>query len=143
MSDELLEGPAFAMRERRYYEPLGGQRAALYYRSAAAATVQTCRSNRLAFRRVAPSVLAARFDESRNGGRLSMKATCRGWTTVKAAAPPRNGQRIPASKSIDDGADLQGIADGTISMRQRGSSGRPRGPSGIFPCPDQPIVVEN
>ena len=87
--DDLLEKARLAMRERRYSEPVGDN-ALLYYRSAAAADP----SNGEAvdgLQRVA-AVLAARFDESMNGGRLDEAGLA--LANFKAAAP--NDSRIPA-----------------------------------------------
>jgi TonB family protein len=87
--DDLLEKARLAMRERRYSEPVGDN-ALLYYRSAAAADP----SNGEAvdgLQRVA-AVLAARFDESMNGGRLDEAGLA--LANFKAAAP--NDGRIPA-----------------------------------------------
>jgi TonB family protein len=87
--DDLLEKARLAMRERRYSEPVGDN-ALLYYRSAAAADS----SNGEAvdgLQRVA-AVLAARFDESMNGGRLDEAGLA--LANFKAAAP--NDSRIPA-----------------------------------------------
>jgi protein TonB len=87
--DDLLEKARLAMRERRYSEPVGDN-ALLYYRSAAAADP----SNGEAvdgLQRVA-AVLAARFDESMNGGRLDEAGLA--LANFKAAAPTDG--RIPA-----------------------------------------------
>jgi TonB family protein len=87
--DDLLEKARLAMRERRYSEPVGDN-ALLYYRSAAAADP----SNGEAvdgLQRVA-AVLAARFDESMNGGRLDEAGLA--LANFKAAAPTDS--RIPA-----------------------------------------------
>jgi TonB family protein len=86
--DELLERARSAMRERRYSEPVGDN-ALLYYRSAAAADP----SNGEAvdgLQRIA-GVLAARFDESMNGGRFDEASLA--LANFKAAAP--NDGRIP------------------------------------------------
>jgi TonB family protein len=86
--DDLLEKARLAMRERRYSEPFGDN-ALLYYRSAAAADP----SNGEAvdgLQRVA-AVLAARLDESMNGGRLDEAGLA--LANFKAAAP--NDSRIP------------------------------------------------
>jgi len=80
--DELLEKARLAMRERRYSEPVGDN-ALLYYRSAAASDP----SNGEAvdgLQRVA-GVLAARFDESMNGGRFDEASVA--LANFKAAAP--------------------------------------------------------
>ena len=65
--DELLEKARLAMHERRFTEP-AGDNALLYYRSAVAANANNAEA-RDGLQRVA-GVLAGRFDEAVNGGRL-------------------------------------------------------------------------
>src|ERR1700716_1989623 len=86
--DELLERARLAMRERRYSEPVGDN-ALLYYRSAAAADPSNGEASD-GLQRVA-GVLAARFDESMNGGRFDEASLA--FANFKAAAP--NDSRIP------------------------------------------------
>jgi len=80
--DELLERARLAMRERRYSEPMGDN-ALLYYRSAAAADPSNGEATD-GLQRVA-SVLAARFDESMNGGKFDEASIA--LANFKAAAP--------------------------------------------------------
>lgn len=80
--DELLEKARLAMRERRYSEPVGDN-ALLYYRSAAAADPANGEAVD-GLQRVA-GVLAARFDESMNGGRFDEASVA--LANFKAAAP--------------------------------------------------------
>ena len=80
--DELLEKARLAMRERRYSEPVGDN-ALLYYRSATAADPANGEAVD-GLQRVA-SVLAARFDESMNGGRFDEASLA--LANFKAAAP--------------------------------------------------------
>jgi TonB family protein len=80
--DELLERARLAMRERRYSEPVGDN-ALLYYRSAAAADPSNGEATD-GLQRVA-GVLAARFDESMNGGRFDEAGVA--LANFKAAAP--------------------------------------------------------
>jgi TonB family protein len=87
--DELLERARLAMRERRYSEPVGDN-ALLYYRSAAAADPANGEAQD-GLQRIA-SVLAARVDESMNGGRFDEASLA--LANLKAAAP--NDARIPA-----------------------------------------------
>jgi TonB family protein len=104
--DELLERARSAMRERRYSEPVGDN-ALLYYRSAAAADPANGEAVD-GLQRVA-GVLAARFDESMNGGRFDEASLA--LANFKAAAP--NDGRIPnlevrlmtaqISKALTDG----------------------------------------
>jgi TonB family protein len=104
--DELLERARLAMRERRYSEPVGDN-ALLYYRSAAAADPANGEAVD-GLQRVA-GVLAARFDESMNGGRFDEASLA--LANFKAAAP--NDGRIPnlevrlmtaqISKALTDG----------------------------------------
>jgi TonB family protein len=86
--DELLERARLAMRERRYSEPVGDN-ALLYYRSAAAADPSNAEAVD-GLQRVA-SVLAARLDESMNGGRFDEASLA--LANFKAASP--NDSRIP------------------------------------------------
>ena len=80
--DELLEKARLAMRERRYSEPVGDN-ALLYYRSATAADPANGEAVD-GLQRVA-GVLAARFDESMNGGRFDEASLA--LANFKAAAP--------------------------------------------------------
>ena len=104
--DELLEKARSAMRERRYSEPVGDN-ALLYYRSAAAADPANGEAVD-GLQRIA-GVLAARFDESMNGGRFDEASLA--LANFKAAAPTDG--RIPnlevrlmtaqISKALTDG----------------------------------------
>jgi TonB family protein len=80
--DELLEKARLAMRERRYTDP-AGDNALIYYRSAVAADPASGEA-RDGLQRVAV-VLAGRFDESMNAGRLEEAA--QSFANFKAAAP--------------------------------------------------------
>lgn len=80
--DELLEKGRLAMRERRYTDP-AGDNALIYYRSAVAADPASGEA-RDGLQRVA-AVLATRFDESINAGRLEEAA--QSFANFKAAAP--------------------------------------------------------
>ena len=80
--DELLEKARLAMRERRYTEP-AADNALLYYRSAVAADAASGEA-RDGLQRVA-GVLAGRFDESLNAGRLDEAA--QDLANFKAAVP--------------------------------------------------------
>jgi TonB family protein len=80
--DELLERARLAMRERRYSEPVGDN-ALLYYRSAAASDPSNGEATD-GLQRIA-GVLAARFDESMNGGRFDEASVA--LANFKAAAP--------------------------------------------------------
>jgi TonB family protein len=86
--DELLEKARLAMRERRYTDP-AGDNALIYYRSAVAADPASGEA-RDGLQRVAV-VLAGRFDESMNAGRLEEAA--QSFANFKAATPddPRMG----------------------------------------------------
>ena len=104
--DDLLEKARLAMRERRYSEPVGDN-ALLYYRSAAASDPANGEAVD-GLQRVA-GVLAARFDESMNGGRFDEASIA--LANFKAAAPSDG--RIPGlevrlmtaqvSKALADG----------------------------------------
>jgi TonB family protein len=122
--DELLEKARLAMHERRFTEP-AGDNALLYYRSAVAAD-GTSAEARDGLQRVA-AVVASRFDEAMNGGRLDDAAQT--LASFKAAAPsdPRIGtleQRLYAAeiaKSLADG-NLERAA---AYLHQAQSSGVP------------------
>jgi TonB family protein len=119
--DELLERARLAMRERRYSEPVGDN-ALLYYRSAVAADPASGEAVD-GLQRVA-AVLAARFDESMNGGRYDEASLA--LANFKAAAPDDG--RIPnlevrlmtaqISKALTDG----NIDRATALIRQAQSS---------------------
>jgi len=79
--DALLEKARLAMHERRFTEP-AGDNALLYYRSAAAADAASAEA-RDGLQRVA-AVLAGRFDEALNGGRIEEAAQM--LANFKAAA---------------------------------------------------------
>jgi len=104
--DELLEKARLAMRERRYTDP-AGDNALVYYRSAVAANSENGEA-RDGLQRVA-GVIAGRFDEALNGGRLDEAA--QNFVNFKAAVPddPRIaelGSRLAnaqISKAIADG----------------------------------------
>jgi TonB family protein len=104
--DELLEKARLAMRERRYTEP-AGDNALIYYRSAVAANAANGEA-RDGLQRVA-GVLAGRFDEALNAGRLDEAA--QNFANFKAALPddPRVadlGSRIASAqiaKAVADG----------------------------------------
>ena len=87
--DELLEKARLAMRERRYTEP-SGDNALVYYRSAAA--VDGANAEVLDGLQRVVSVLASRFDDAINGGRLDEAA---GSLANFKAASPRD-LRLPA-----------------------------------------------
>lgn len=80
--DELLEKGRLAMRERRYTDP-AGDNALIYYRSAVAADPASGEA-RDGLQRVA-TVLASRFEESMNAGRIEEAA--QSFANFKAAAP--------------------------------------------------------
>jgi TonB family protein len=80
--DELLEKARLAMHDRRFTEP-ASDNALLYYRSAVAADARSSEA-RDGLQRVA-TVLAGRFDEALNGGRLDEAAA--DLANFKAAAP--------------------------------------------------------
>jgi TonB family protein len=106
--DDLLEKARLAMRERRYSEPVGDN-ALLYYRSAAAADP----SNGEAvdgLQRVA-AVLAARFDESMNGGRLDEAGLT--LANFKAAAP-NDGRTAALEVRLMTAQISKALADGNM-----------------------------
>jgi protein TonB len=110
--DDLLEKARLAMRERRYSEPVGDN-ALLYYRSAAAVDP----SNGEAvdgLQRVA-AVLAARFDESMNGGKLDEASLA--LANLKSAAP--NDSKIQGMEVRLMTAQIaKSLADGNIDRAQ-------------------------
>ncbi len=129
--DELLERARLAMRERRYSEPVGDN-ALLYYRSAAAADPANGEAVD-GLQRVA-AVLAARFDESMNGGRLDEAGLA--LANFKAAAP--NDSRIPdPGGPPDDSADFQGAGRTATWTARETSSARRNRRRPFSPRPDQ------
>ncbi|MBS0417417.1 MAG: energy transducer TonB [Proteobacteria bacterium] len=110
--DDLLEKARLAMRERRYSEPVGDN-ALLYYRSAAAADPNNGEAID-GLQRVA-AVLAARFDDSMNGGKLDEASLA--LANLKAAAP--NDSKIPAMEVRLMTAQItKALADGNIDRAQ-------------------------
>lgn len=106
--DELLEKARLAMRERRYTEP-SGDNALLYYRSAAAADPASGEA-RDGLARVA-TVLAGRFDEAINGGRVDEAAQT--LASLKSAVP--TDPRIPALSTRLTVAEIaKTLADGNV-----------------------------
>ncbi len=104
--DELLEKARAAMRDRHYTEP-SGDNALLYYRSAAAAD-PTSGEARDGLGRVA-TVIAGRFEESLNGGRLEEAA--QDVANLRAAAP--EDPRIPQLSALLANAQIaKAITDG-------------------------------
>ena len=104
--DELLEKARLAMHERRFTEP-PGDNALVYYRSAVAADAASGEA-RDGLQRVA-AVLAGRFDEAMNGGRLEEAAQTLANFKAAAAGDARVvalEQRLYAaevSRAISDG----------------------------------------
>jgi TonB family protein len=104
--DELLEKARRAMHERRFTEP-SGDNALLYYRSAVAADGANAEAID-GLKRIA-GVLASRFDDAMNGGRLDEAATTLAGFKSAAPAEARIGafeQRLYAaeiSKALADG----------------------------------------
>jgi TonB family protein len=106
--DELLEKARLAMHERRFTEP-AGDNALLYYRSAVAANANNAEA-RDGLQRVA-GVLAGRFDEAVNGGRLDEAAQT--LANLKSAAPAD--ARVAAGELRLYGAQIaKAIADGNL-----------------------------
>ena len=106
--DELLEKARLAMHERRFTEP-AGDNALLYYRSAVAANANNAEA-RDGLQRVA-GVLAGRFDEAVNGGRLDEAAQT--LANLKSAAPAD--ARVAAGEQRLYGAQIaKAIADGNL-----------------------------
>jgi TonB family protein len=106
--DELLEKARLAMHERRFTEP-AGDNALLYYRSAVAANANNAEA-RDGLQRVA-AVLAGRFDEAVNGGRLDEAAQT--LANLKSAAPAD--ARVAAGEQRLYGAQIaKAIADGNL-----------------------------
>jgi protein TonB len=104
--DELLEKARAAMRERHYTEP-SGESALVYYRSAAAAD-PTNGEARDGLARVA-TVIAGRFEESLNSGRLEESA--QDLANLRAAAPEDT--RIPGLAALLLNAQVgKAITDG-------------------------------
>jgi TonB family protein len=122
--DELLEKARLAMHERRFTEP-AGDNALLYYRSAVAAD-GTSAEARDGLQRVA-AVVASRFDEAMNGGRLDDAAQT--LASFKAAAP--SDPRIGTLEQRLYGAEIaKSLADGNLEraaayLHQAQSSGVP------------------
>ena len=105
--DELLEKGRAAMRERHYTEP-SGENALVYYRSAAAAD-PTNGEARDGLARVA-TVIAGRFEESLNSGRLEESA--QDLANLRAALP--DDRRIPEMAALLVNAQIaRAIADGS------------------------------
>lgn len=110
--DDLLEKARLAMRERRYSEPVGDN-ALLYYRSAAAADPNNGEAID-GLQRVA-AVLAARFDESMNGGKLDEASLA--LANLKAAAA--NDSKIPGMEvRLMTAQVAKALADGNIDRAQ-------------------------
>ncbi len=106
--DELLEKARGAMRERHYTEP-SGDNALVYYRSAAA--VDGSNAEALdGLQRVA-SVLASRFDEALNAGRLDEAAGA--FANFKVASP--RDLRLPSLELKLTTAQInRALADGNV-----------------------------
>ena len=106
--DELLEKARFAMRERRYLEPVGDN-ALLYYRSAAAADPNNGEAKD-GLQRVA-GVAASRFDDSMNSGKYDEASLA--LANLKVAAP--TDQRIPPYEVKLTTAQInKALADGNV-----------------------------
>jgi TonB family protein len=106
--DELLEKARLAMHERRFTEP-AGDNALLYYRSAVAANANNAEA-RDGLQRVA-AVLAGRFDEAVNGGRLDEAAQT--LANLRSAAPAD--AHVAAGELRLYGAQIaKAIADGNL-----------------------------
>ena len=104
--DELLEKGRAAMRERHYTEP-SGENALVYYRSAAAAD-PTNGEAKDGLARVA-TVIAGRFEESLNNGRLEESA--QDLANLRAALP--DDPRIPEMAAVLVNAQIaRALADG-------------------------------
>jgi protein TonB len=120
--DELLEKARLAIRERRYTEP-AGDNALVYYRSAVAANAENGEA-RDGLQRVA-GVIAGRFDEALNGGRLDEAA--QNFANFKAAVP--DDPRVAELGSRLAGAQItRAVADGNLDravalLRQAQQSG--------------------
>ncbi|HYL03229.1 MAG TPA: energy transducer TonB [Steroidobacteraceae bacterium] len=119
--DELLEKARLAMRERHYTEP-PGENALLYYRSAAAADPGNGEAHD-GLGRVA-TVLAGRFDEAMNAGRLDEAAQSLAGLKSALPADPRIGAlsaRLTSaeiSKALADG----GVERAAALLRQAEAS---------------------
>jgi periplasmic protein TonB len=120
--DELLEKARLAMRERRYTEP-AGDNALVYYRSAVAANAENGEA-RAGLQRVA-GVIAGRFDEALNGGRLDEAA--QHFANFKAAVPddPRAAE---LGSRLANAQITKAVADGNLDravalLRQAQQSG--------------------
>jgi protein TonB len=106
--DELLEKARFAMRERRYLEPIGDN-ALLYYRSAAAADPNNGEAKD-GLQRVA-AVAASRFDEAMTSAKYDEASLA--LANLKVAAP--SDQRIPADELKLTTAQInKALADGNV-----------------------------
>jgi periplasmic protein TonB len=106
--DELLEKARFAMRERRYLEPIGDN-ALLYYRSAAAADPGNGEAKD-GLQRVA-AVAASRFDEAMNSAKYDEASLA--LANLRVAAP--NDQRIGSDELKLTTAQInKALADGNI-----------------------------
>jgi protein TonB len=120
--DELLEKARLAMRERRYTEP-AGDNALVYYRSAVVANAENGEA-RAGLQRVA-GVIAGRFDEALNGGRLDEAA--QHFANFKAAVP--DDARVAELGSRLASAQItKAVADGNLDraaalLRQAQQSG--------------------
>jgi periplasmic protein TonB len=120
--DELLEKARLAMRERRYTDP-AGDNALVYYRSAVAANAENGEA-RDGLQRVA-GVIAGRFDEALNGGRLDEAA--QNLANFKAAVP--DDARVAELGSRLASAQIsRAVADGNLEraaalLRQAQQSG--------------------
>lgn len=120
--DELLEKARLAMRERRYTDP-AGDNALVYYRSAVAANSANGEA-RDGLQRVA-GVIAGRFDEALNGGRLDEAA--QNFANFKAAVP--DDPRVADLGSRLANAEInKAVADGNLEraaafLRQAQQSG--------------------
>ena len=106
--DELLEKARFAMRERRYLEPIGDN-ALLYYRSAAAADPNNGEAKD-GLQRVA-GVAASRFDEAMGSAKFDEASLA--LANLKVAAP--SDQRIgPYELKLTTAQINKALADGNV-----------------------------
>ncbi|MGH8134330.1 MAG: energy transducer TonB, partial [Steroidobacteraceae bacterium] len=120
--DDLLEKARLAMRERRYTEP-AGDNALVYYRSAAAADPLNGEA-RDGLQRVA-NVLAGRFDEALNAGRLDEAAL--NYANFKAAVPS-DARVATLAQHLTTVQITKALADGNVEraavlLRQAQQSG--------------------
>jgi len=106
--DELLEKARLAMHERRFSEP-AGDNALLYYRSAVATDPANAEAHD-GLQRVA-GVLAARFEEALNAGRMDEAAAT--LASFKSAAPG-DARIAPFEQRLYAAQIARAIADGNF-----------------------------